>query len=65
LIRLDAHDDAVAVHGVIQMLARDVDVAARIERALRGEQSRTGVVRLQASNVEVHLLGRSDRCPRI
>jgi hypothetical protein len=55
----------IAVHGVVQMRARDVDVAARIERALGKDEAVACLVRLQASDVKVHFSGKPNRCPRI
>src|SRR6185369_17943155 len=57
---LDAHDDAVAVHGVVQMRAGDVDVAARVELAFRKDEAIPRRVRLQPAHVEIHLLRQAE-----
>ena len=61
LIALDARDDAVAVHRLVQVRARDVDVAgARLERPLGDDEAVAGRVRLQPADVQVHLLGQAE-----
>src|SRR4029453_262379 len=57
---LDAHDDAIALHGFVEVSAGDVDVAAgRLEWALRSHEPVTGGMRLQPADVQVHLLGQA------
>ena len=60
---LDADDDAVAVHGFVEMRRRDVDVAARVERTLGRDEPVAGRMRLQPADVEVHLLGQAEALP--
>src|SRR5215831_13354333 len=57
---LDTHDDAIAVHGFVQELWRNIDVAARFEWTLGCDEPVPGRVRLQPSDVEVHLLGQAE-----
>ena len=58
---LDANDDAVAVHRLVEMRAGNVDVAgAGFEWTLRGDEAIARRVRLQAADVEVHLLGQTE-----
>ena len=60
----DARDDAIAVHRLVQMRTGDVDVAAaRIERPLGNDEAVACRVRLQASDVKVHLLGQAESMP--
>ena len=60
LIALDADDDAVAVHRFVEVRPGNVDVAARVERTLGGDEPVAGRVRLQPADVEVHLLGQAE-----
>ena len=57
---LDPDDDAVAVHRLVQMRPRDVDVAAVLERPLRRHESVPRRVRLQPADVQIHLLGQTE-----
>ena len=57
---LDANDDAVTVHRFVQMGTGDVDVAAGVERPLRGDKAVAGLMRLQAADIEIHLLGQPE-----
>ena len=57
---LDANDDAVTVHRFVQMGAGDVDVAAGVERPLGCDEAVAGLMRLQAADVEIHLLGQPE-----
>src|SRR6185369_11883868 len=56
----DADDDAVAVHGFVQVGGADEDVAAGFDIAFWRDEPVAGWMRLQAANVEVHLLGQSE-----
>src|SRR3989442_1461535 len=60
---LDAHDDAVAVHRFVEMRARYVDVAARLERALGRDEPVAGRMRLQPTDIEVHFLRQAEAVP--
>src|SRR5439155_11359068 len=60
---LDADDHAVAVHRFVEVWPGDVDVAARIERALGGDEAVSGRMRLQPADVEIHLLGQAETVP--
>ena len=57
---LDADDNAVAVHPFVEERTRNVDVAAGLDRPLRRDESVAGRVRLQPTDVEVHLFGKSE-----
>ena len=57
---LDADDDAVAVHRLVEMRAGDVDVAAAVERPLGRDEAVAGRVRLQPADVQVHLFGQAE-----
>ena len=58
---LDANDDAVAVHRLVEMRVGNVDVAgAGFEWTLRRYEPVTRRVRLQAADVEIHLLGQTE-----
>ena len=58
---LDADHDAVAVHRLVEMRVGNVDVAAAgFERPLRRHEPVARRVRLQAADVEVHLLGQTE-----
>ena len=60
---LDPDDDPVAVHRLVEERRRNVDVAARLERALGRDESVAGRMRLQAADVEIHLLGQAEAVP--
>ena len=61
---LDADDNAVAVHRLVEMRTGNVDVAAaRFERALRRDEAVAGRMRLQPADVEVHLFGQAEAVP--
>ena len=58
---LDADDDAVAVHRFVEVRAGNVDVAAADSSGRSGrDEAVAGRVRLQAADVEVHLLGQAE-----
>ena len=60
---LDTNDDAVAVHRLVQERARDVNVAAVVERPFGRDEAVAGRVRLQPADIEVHLLGQPEAVP--
>src|SRR4029078_2196170 len=60
---LDADDDAIAVHCVVQHRTRDGDVASRLDRARGRDEPVAGRMRLQPSNEQIHLLGQSEAVP--
>ena len=57
---LDARDDAVAVHRLVQVRSRDVDVAAAVERPLGDDEAVAAGMRLQPADVQVHLFGQAE-----
>ena len=57
---LDAHDDAVAVHRLVQVRTGDVDVAAGVERPFRHDEPVAAGVRLETADVQIHLLGQAE-----
>ena len=56
---LDADDDPIAVHRLVEMRARNVNVAASLERPFRGHEPIPGRMRLQPPDVQIHLLGQA------
>ena len=60
---LDANHDAIAVHRFVQVRRRNVDVTARFERTLGRDESVAGRMRLQAADVQIHLLGQTEPVP--
>jgi hypothetical protein len=57
----DSHDDAIAVHCFVEMLVGNVNVAAGgFERTFGRHEAVAGRVRLEAADVEVHLLGQTE-----
>ena len=60
---LDADDHAVAMHGFIEVGAWNVDVAAALDVTLGNDEAIAGGMRLQTSDVEVHLLGQTVTLP--
>ena len=66
LIALDADDDAVAVHRLVQVGAGDVDVAAdALERPVGHDEAVAGGMRLDAADDQIHPSGRPKRWPRV
>ncbi len=58
---LDAHDDAVAVHRLVQVVAGDVDaLGARRVRWLRIDETESAGVRGHAAHDEVHAAGQAE-----
>ena len=52
------------MHRFVEVRAGDVDVAAgRLERPLGHDEAVAGRVRLQAADVEIHLLGQAEALP--
>ena len=48
------------MHGVAEILARDVDVAAVFERRVGHDESEAGRVRLQPADVKIQLLRQAE-----
>ena len=52
---LDPDDDAIALHRLVEIRTRDVDIAAgRFERTFGRDEAVAGLVRLQPADVEIH-----------
>ena len=61
---LDARHDAVAVHGLVEVGPRDVDVAAHaLERLVRHHEAEAPRVRDDAPDDQVHVVGRTVAVP--
>ena len=61
---LDADDDAVAVHRLVEVRCRRCRCRRRrIERPLGHDEAVAGRMRLQAADVEVHLFGQAEALP--
>ena len=61
---LDARDDAIAVHGLVEVRPLDEDVALDVvERPLRDDEPETARVRLDAPHHEVHPIRQAEALP--
>ncbi len=57
---LDSDDDTVAVHRFVEERAGNVDVAPAVERPLGRDEPEAVGMRLQVSDVEIHLFGETE-----
>ena len=57
----DPDDDAIALHRLVEIRTRDVDIAAgRFERTFGRDEAVAGLVRLQPADVEIHFFRQAE-----